>query len=174
MNKKLIFFSIILLIVCFSAGIFTEIVTPLEKLSISAILPSPAIGIINYIKNDFFTVIAVMIFSGSVFFLPLVPLTLLGKTFSLGFSASYILSSAGENGLGILLTALLPRGMFKIPTYLALFILSLNTTALIKNNFRKPAVLKKGCVSMLINYLLCFLALALSSLLEVIFLQGVL
>lgn len=174
MNKKFLFISSIILIICFSAGIFTAILTPSEKLNISDALPSLAVSIINYIKSDILTVLAALIFSGSVFFLPLVPLMIFAKTFSLGFSAAYILSSAGEGALGILLAALLPRAFFKIPAYIVLVILSLETASFVKHNHQSPAALKHGARSFLAGYLFCFLILAISSLLEAFLLQGVL
>lgn len=106
--------------------------------------------------------------------MPVVALMAIGKTFSLGFSAAYILSSSGDQAFGILLAALLPRGIFKIPAYIALVIISYGTAKFVKRNYRNQAALQKGALPYLSNFLLCFLLMAISSILEVLLLQGVL
>lgn len=174
MNKKILLLSSIMLMICFSAGIFTEITIPSEKISIAAALPSLAAGIFNSIKSDVFTVLAAMLFSGSVVFMPLVPFMIFGKAFSLGFSAAYILSSSEQNALGILLCALLPRGLFKIPAYVALIMLSADTAIFVRGHYQSSAALKRGLKPLLLKYLFCFLPLAISSILEAFLLLGVL
>lgn len=175
MNKKIMLISSVVLLISFSAGIFTEITVPAESLNLSAVLPDIGVGILSNIKSDFLTVLAVFLFSASVFFLPLVPLMIIGKTFSLGFSAAFILTtSKPPASLSFLFFALLPRGMFKIPAYIALGIIGFDTAVFIKTNFRSPSALKRGLPALLKKFLLCFLLLAISSILEILLLQAVL
>ncbi len=174
MNKKLILIPMIILIISFSAGIFTEIAVPAENLQLPTSLPSLGASLLEYIKSDIITVAAALIFSISVFLMPLSALIAVGKTFSLGFSAAYILSSSSEKALGILIAALVPRGIFKIPAYIALVVISLDTAAFVKKNYQNPAALKRGGMSLLLRFLFCFLLLAGSSLLEAFLLRRVL
>ena len=174
MNKSFVLSASIIIIVSFSAGVFTEIITPSENLILSTQLPSIGNSILDCLKDDFPTVIAAIIFSLCVFSMPVVALMAIGKTFSLGFSAAYILSSSGDQAFGILLAALLPRGIFKIPAYIALVIISYGTAKFVKRNYRNQAALQKGALPYLSNFLLCFLLMAISSILEVLLLQGVL
>lgn len=174
MNKNFILSASVIIIISFSAGVFTEIISPSEELILSAQLPSVAASIWDYIKSDLLIITASVIFSACVFSMPVVPLMAVGKTFSLGFSAAYILSSSGENALGILFAALLPRGIFKIPAYIALVIVSYQTARFVKKNYRNQTALLKGAPACLRNFLLCFSVMAVSSILEVLLLQGVL
>lgn len=174
MDKKLILIPLIILIASFSAGIFTEIAVPIESFRLPVQLPSVGASILEYIKSGVITTVAALIFSVSVFLLPLVPLMVIGKTFSLGFSAAYILSSSSEKAFGIVMAALVPRGIFKIPAYMALAMVSLEAAAFVKKNYQNPAALKHGGPAHLLRFLFCFLALAGSSVLEALLLQGVL
>lgn len=173
MNKNFVLFVSLFLIVSFSAGVFTEIVVPSEKMTISTDLPGLMASLIDYIKSDIITILAAMIFSALFFLMPLVVLMVIGKTFSLGFSAAYILSSFEEKGFSVVLAALLPRGLFKVPAYIALIIVSFETAKFVRKNYQNPQALK-SIKPHLINYLLCFLALMASSILETFLLQAVL
>ena len=174
MNRKLIPAALIILTICFSAGIFTEIAVPSDSVEISTALPSVYASIFACIKSDALTVISSLIFSVSVFLMPLVPLLILGKTFSLGFSAAYILSSSAENAFGIVIAALVPRAVFKIPAYLAIVLTAAETAFFIKNNYQNPSALKHGIKRHLLRFISCFFILAVSSVLEACLLQGVL
>ena len=174
MQKKLVFIPLLILLISFSAGIFTEIAVPAGDLFLSSKLPSVGVSILDYIKNDLVTVAASMLFSCSVFLLPLVPLMVIGKAFSLGFSAAYLLSSSAEKAFGIVLCALLPRGIFKLPAYVALVIISAEAARFVKQNHHNPTALKHGTLLHLRRFLLCFLWLCASSVLEAFLLQGVL
>lgn len=174
MNRKLIPAALMVLTISFTAGIFTEIAVPSDSIHLSTELPSVYASIFAYIKNDALTVIASLIFSVSVFLMPLVPLLILGKTFSLGFSAAYILSSSAEQAFGIVISALVPRAVFKIPAYLAIVLSAAEAASFIRNNYRNPSVLKHGIMHHLLHFILCFLILAASSILEACLLQGVL
>lgn len=173
MNKKFVFLASLFLIVSFSAGVFTEIVVPSDKMTISTELPGVMASLLDYIKSDAITILAAMIFSGLFFLMPLVILMVIGKTFSLGFSAAYILSSFEAKGVSVVLAALLPRALFKVPAYIALIIVSFETARFVRKNYQNPQALK-GIKRHLINYLLCFLALIVSSILETFLLQAVL
>ncbi len=174
MNEKISFIFLTLLLISFSAGIFTEItITPADA-SIPSQLPAMVSGILDYIKNDIVTVCAAMIFSASVLLLPLVPLMVVGKTFSLGFSTAYILSSSSDKAFGIIMTALLPRGFFKLPAYIVLILISLDAACFIKNHYQNLPVLIHGAPQHLFRFSLCFLALVASSILEFFLLKGVL
>ena len=96
MQKKMLIIPLMILVISFSAGIFTQIVIPIEGTSLTQNLPSVGTGIWDYLKNDIITVTAALLFSCSVFLLPLVPCIVVGKTFSLGFSAAYLLSSSAK------------------------------------------------------------------------------
>ena len=104
--------------------------------------------------------------------MPLVPLLILGKTFSLGFSAAYILSSSAEQAFGIVISALVPRAVFKIPAYLAIVLTAAETASFIRSNYQNPPALAHGIKRHL--FILCFFILAASSILEACLLQGVL
>lgn len=174
MNRKLIFIPLMILTISFSAGIFTEIAIPSDSVQISTNLPSVYASIFAYIKSDGFTVISSLIFSVSVFLMPLVPLLILGKTFSLGFSAAYILSSSAEQAFGIVISALVPRAVFKIPAYLAIVLTAAETASFIRSNYQNPPALAHGIKRHLLRFILCFFILAASSILEACLLQGVL
>lgn len=174
MSKKIIPAALIILTISFSAGIFTEIAIPSDNVRISTDLPSVYASIFEYIKSDGLTVISSLIFSVSVFLMPLVPLLILGKTFSLGFSAAYILSSSAEKAFGIVITALVPRALFKIPAYLAIALTAAETAAFIRNNYQNPSALAHGIKRHLLRFISCFLILAASSVVEACLLQGVL
>lgn len=175
MNKKFLIFASVVLLVSFSAGIFTEITTPAENLNLAAAFPHPAAGIIANIKNDFFTVLAALLFSASVFLSPLIPLMMIGKTFSLGFSAAFILTATKPSAaLAFLFAALLPRGLFKIPAYIALGAAGFDTAVFVRRNFRSKTAMKREVTGILKKFILCFLVLAISSILEILLLQGVL
>lgn len=174
MNKKIILIPLVILIISFSAGIFTEIAIPSESAAFAAELPSLRDTVFDYIKSDFLTVAAALIFAASVLLLPLVPLIVVGKVFSLGFSSAYILSSSAENALGIVMAALVPRGIFKIPAYMALVLVSAEAAVFIKNNYQNTQALKRGLPQHLIRFFLCFCVLACSSILEAFLLQAAL
>ena len=106
--------------------------------------------------------------------MPLVPLLILGKTFSLGFSAAYILSSSAEQAFGIVISALVPRAVFKIPAYLAIVLTAAETASFIRSNYQNPPALAHGIKRHLLRFILCFFILAASSILEACLLQGVL
>lgn len=173
MNKKILFVFAIILVVSFSAGVFTQIISPSGTLKISAQLPGLADSIFDYIKSDIATIAAAVLFSASVFLMPAVVAMVIGKTFSMGFSAAYILSSFEEKGMQVIISALFPRALFKIPAYIALIFISYQTAKFIKANYRNPRALKNG-TTYLIQYFLCFLTLTVSSILEAVLLQGVL
>ena len=174
MNRKISFIFLMLLVIGFSAGIFTEITITPDGAAVSSQLPATVSGILDYIKNDMFTVMAAMIFSASVLLLPLVPLMVIGKVFSLGFSSAYILSSSSEKALGIIMAALLPRAIFKIPAYITLMLISIEAAVFIRNHYQNPPALLHGAPQHLLRFLFCFLALAASSILEFFLLKGVL
>ncbi len=174
MNKKSVILIALIIIISFSAGVFTEILVPPGRFQLSTQLPDAGTAVIDYLKSDALMVLAALIFSCTVVLMPAVALLTLGKTFSLGFSAAYILSSGTDKAFGILLAALLPRGLFKIPAYMALIFFSFQAARLIRENYQQPAKLRHCLPACLRGYLLCFLALAVSSLLEAILLQGVL
>ena len=112
MDKKFVFLASLFLIVSFSAGVFTKIAVPSEKMMISTELPGLAASLADYIKSDIITILAAMIFSALFFLMPLVILMVIGKTFSLGFTAAYILSSLEEKGFSLVIAALLPHYRF--------------------------------------------------------------
>ncbi len=174
MNKNHVLIISLIVIISFSAGVFTEILVPSGRFQLSTDLPAAGTAILDYLKSDALTVLASLIFSCTVVLMPAVALLALGKTFSLGFSAAYILSCGADKAFGILLAALLPRGLFKIPAYMALIFLSVQTARLIRENFHQPSKLRGCLTSCLRGYLLCFLILAVSSILEAVLLQGVL
>lgn len=174
MSKKFIFFASILLIAGFSSGIFTEIVVSSQDLQLPSHLPGTVSVILDYLRDDFLTVLAALFCALSVFLTPLIPLLFLGKTFSLGYSAAYLLSANAENTRGILLAVLALRGICKIPVYLALVILAFETAGFVKNNYHSLPALKRGLSRRLIRFLLCFGLLSISSVPEAILLQIVL
>lgn len=174
MNKKFLLLAALIVIISFSAGVFTEILVPAGRVQLSTDLPAASAAVMDYLKSDALTVLAALIFSATVVLMPAVALLALGKTFSLGFSAAYILSCGADKAFGILLAALLPRGLFKIPAYMALICLSFQTARLIRANYLQPAHLRAALIPCLRGYLLCFLTLAASSILEAFLLQGVL
>ena len=173
MDKKFVFLASLFLIVSFSAGVFTEIAVPSEKMMISTELPGLAASLADYIKSDIITILAAMIFSALFFLMPLVILMVIGKTFSLGFTAAYILSSLEEKGFSLVIAALLPRGLFKLPAYIALIIVSYETAKFVRKNYHTPAALK-GIKPHLFHFLFCLAALIVSSILETFLLQIVL
>ena len=173
MNKKFVFLASLFLIISFSAGVFTEIAVPSGKTMISTELPGIASSLADYIKSDIITILAAMIFSGLVFLMPLVVLMVIGKTFSLGFTAAYLLSAFEEKGFSLVAAALLPRGLFKLPAYIALILVSYETACFVRKNYQNPAALK-GVRPHLFNFLFCLIALIGSSILEAFLLQAVL
>ena len=52
MQKKMFIIPLMILIISFSAGIFTQIVIPIEGTSLTQDLPSVGTGILDYLKND--------------------------------------------------------------------------------------------------------------------------
>ncbi len=174
MQKKMFIIPLMILIISFSAGIFTQIVIPIEGTSLTQDLPSVGTGILDYLKNDMITVCAALLFSCSVFLLPLVPCIVIGKTFSLGFSAAYLLASSAKNAFVLTSCVLLPRGLFKIPVYVALTIISIETAVFVKKNYQNPSALKHGMPRFLLQFLCCLACLICSSVLEAVLLLGVL
>lgn len=169
MNKSVLFSISILLMISFSTGIFVEIVTP-DHAAISTELPSFWESLWQNFKNDFFTVCVAAFFSFTVYLTPCVAILILCKTFSLGFSSAFLLSSP-EHGLDILLALLLPRAMLKVPAYILLFVISIDTARQIKTNRQKYAQRKSLLFYILKRKALCFLALLISSLTEVVLMQ---
>ena len=55
MQKKMFIIPLMILIISFSAGIFTQIVIPIEGTSLTQDLPSVGTGILDYLKNDMIT-----------------------------------------------------------------------------------------------------------------------
>lgn len=174
MQKKMFVIPLMILIISFSAGIFTQIVIPIEGTSLTQNLPSVGTGIWDYLKNDVITVTAALLFSCSVFLLPLVPCIVVGKTFSLGFSAAYLLSSSTQNAFALTSCVLLPRGLFKLPVYVALAVISIETAAFVKKNYQNPSALKHGMPKFLLQFLCCLACLICSSVLEAVLFLGVL
>lgn len=174
MNRKKIYLMAGLLLAVFTAGIFTEILMPDQNLKFPEALPSAGVAALDYIKDDMVVTFAFILFSFSRLLFPLACLMTLGKTFSLGFSAAYLLSSAAEAGPAMVFTALLPRGMFKLPAYLMLLSLSFETACLIKTHRQSHPALLYALKPVLSRFCLCFLLMAFSSIIEVILLQIVL
>ena len=90
MNKKYLLPAALIIVISFSAGIFTEILASPAHLQLSTDLPSLSAAISAYLKSDILTVLAAMIFACTVILMPAVAFLAIGKTFSLGFSAAYI------------------------------------------------------------------------------------
>lgn len=174
MNKKYLLPAALIIVISFSAGIFTEILASPAHLQLSTDLPSLSAAISAYLKSDILTVLAAMIFACTVILMPAVAFLAMGKTFSLGFSAAYILSSGTDKAFGILLAALLPRGMFKIPAYMALILIAYETARVVKENYQQPMKLRHNLFPCIRGYLFCFITLAVSSILEAVLLQSVL
>ena len=72
------------------------------------------------------------------------------------------------------MAALLPRGIFKLPAYIALTLVSIDAAIFVKRHYQNPSALLHGMARHLVRFLLCFAALAASSVLEAFLLQGVL
>jgi hypothetical protein len=158
MNKKIIFILSFILMVSFSAGVFVQLVTT-EQVSLSADDVSFIQGLWSGCKSDILMTACAMVLSVTVYTVPFLMLLVTGQVFTLGFSAAWLLS-AHPQGLPIVCTVLLPRCLIKLPAYLALILLSLQSAKSRRKQKRQKLFLQP--------YLICLAALMLSSLLEAV------
>ncbi len=161
MNKKLLCALGLLMMISLTTGIFTEILSTDEAaLSTETALLLP--GFLNSIKKDAATVLACILLSVTIYLVPFVVALVMGKLFSIGYAAAWLLSAA-EKGHTILLAVLLPRCLLRLPVYMALIYFSFQTAGSIKES-RRISLPVKG-------YSICFGALAVFSLFEAFLLQ---
>ncbi len=173
MLKKQNYVICIFIIFCISAGVFKEIAISCNHIVLNETLPPLISSLSDYIKNDFLTVFIVMLFTASVFLSPVAFFVLSTKIFSLGFTAAYLLSHMESTGKEILLSVLLPRAFFKIPAYVFLLYLGTKTAFLSKEIVKNHSRLKSAR-PYLYGYIILFIILSISSLLEVFLLHIVL
>lgn len=163
MNKKFLLYLMLLLMISFSTGIFVEIATP-DTISLSTEPPGFWVSLWGNLKSDLFLLILVVFFTLTVYLMPCIIFLILCKTFSLGFSSAYLLSIENA-GLGMVLSVIFPRALIKIPVYIALILLSWKTA-------RESDHPRRNIRNTIKNYAFCLLALAVSSLIEVVLLQA--
>lgn len=156
MNKKIIIFLFFFLMVSFSSGVFVQFLTK-DFLTLSANNVSFWQTLWSGCKSDFIITLISLILSTAVYTTPLVVLLMSLQVFTLGFSASYLLA-AHPQGISILLAVLLPRCLIKLPVYILLIVLSFRTA---KQKFERKQ--KSGTWH---SYIICYLILMFSSLLE--------
>lgn len=162
MDKKILILCSLLLMVSFCTGIFMEIIVP-DHISLSPDPPGFWISLWGTLKSDIFLVMLAVFFTLTIYLTPCMFILVVGKTFALGFSSAYLLS-ANTPGLWILLSILFTRALLKLPAYMALTIHSWQTAKQLKAARRYSKKTVKP-------YLLCFLVLAVSSIIEVLLLQ---
>ena len=172
MNKKFLCYIFIFLCLSFCTGIFVEILST-ENLSIKPETPSFFSSLFSYFKSDIFTVALCCFFACTVILLPCVGLVIVEKTFALGFSAAYLISSL-DQGLPLLCLALLPRGILKMPIYILLLLLSFKTAKDIKRSKSRKSNKRQLYAIIGKRYGFCTICFMVSSLIEVCLLQAVL
>ena len=162
MNKKILFSFSLFLMVSFCTGIFVEMVVP-ANIELSPNSSTFGVSLWESLKSDVFLVLLAVFFTLTISLMPCVLILVTGKTFALGFSSAYLLST-GDSGLWMLLTIISIRALIKLPLYIALTMHSYKTTKQLKNS--KLQTRKNIKV-----YSLCLMMLCLSSLIEVLLLQ---
>lgn len=172
MNKKFLCYIFIFLCLSFCTGVFVEVLST-ETLSLKPETPSFFSSLFNYFKSDIFTAALCCFFSCTVILMPCVGLIIVEKTFSLGFSAAYLISSV-DQGLPLLCLALLPRGIFKMPIYILLLLISFKTAKEIKRSKGRKSSKKQLYATIGKRYGFCAICFMVSSLIEVCLLQAIL
>lgn len=125
MNKKIICILSFLLMVSFSAGVFVQFLVN-DPVSLSADNISFGQGLWTGCKSDLAIAVVSLVLSLAIYTVPFVFLLVAGQVFTLGVSAAYLLS-VHPQGLPIVCAVLLPRCLIKLPAYITLVLLSLET-----------------------------------------------
>lgn len=158
MNKKIIFVLSFLLMVSFSAGVFVQFLT-VDQVSLSSEDISFWGGLWSGCKSDVLLTGLVLLFSMTVYTLPLAMVLITAQVFSLGFTAAYLLA-AHPQGFPIVCAVLLPRCLIRLPLYIALVILSFQTALSRRKQKRQPILWQ--------YYIICLSGFLCSSLLEAV------
>ena len=161
MNKKIIFVLSLLFMISFSTGIFAQIIST-DQVSITQEDLSFWNALFSSIKSDLITIVVTLLLSTSAYLLPCTLLFMTGKVFALGFSAAYLLASHPQ-GFSILCAVLLPRGLIRIPAYMALLQLAFIMA--------KSKGKRKSSPSPWLGFAFCGAVLFFASLIEVCLLQ---
>lgn len=74
MNKNHVLIISLIVIISFSAGVFTEILVPSGRFQLSTDLPAAGTAILDYLRSDALTMLASLIFSCTVVLMPAVAL----------------------------------------------------------------------------------------------------
>ena len=158
MNKKIIFVLSILFMISFSAGVFLQFPAS-GQASLSAEDVSFWQGLWSGCRSDLILTCLALIFSASIYTVPFLVLIVTAQVFILGFSAAWLLATHPQ-GLPIVFAVLLPRCLIKLPAYLALVLLSIETA--------KSRQKQKRQKTLWPFYGICLAVLMLSSLLEAV------
>jgi len=162
MNKKILFSFSLLLMVSFCTGIFVEMIAP-DHITLSPEPPGFGTSLLGNLKSDIFLIILAVFFTLTIYLMPCILVLVAGKTFALGFSSAYLLST-GDSGLWALLMIMSIRALIKLPSYIALTMHSWLTARQLKSSRLQTRKIIK-------TYVYCLLILCLSSLIEVLLLQ---
>jgi len=162
MNKKLLFSFSLLLMVSFCTGIFVEIIAP-DHITLSSDPPGFWTSLWGNLKSDIFLIMLAIFFTLTIYLMPCILVLIAGKTFALGFSSAYLLSTE-DSTLWALLTLISIRALIKLPTYIVLTMHSWQTVRQLKSSRLQT----RKTINL---YAFCLLALCLSSLIEVLLLQ---
>ncbi len=162
MNKKILFSFSLLLMVSFCTGIFVEIIAP-DNITLSPDSLGFWVSLWGNLKSDLFLVILAVFFTLTIYLMPCILVLVAGKTFALGFSSAYLLST-GDSALWALLTLISIRALIKLPSYIALTMHSWQTARQLKSSRLQTRKAIK-------TYAFCLFILCLSSLTEVLLLQ---
>ena len=158
MNKKIFLFLSFLLMVSFSAGVFVQFLVN-DQVSLSSEDISFWKGLWSGCKSDLSIAVLALLLSTSLYAVSFVPLLVTAQVFTLGFSAAYLLATHPQ-GFPIVCAVLLPRCLIKIPAYIALVLLSLETAKAKRKQKTKRMLLPP--------YAICLGILMFSSLLEAV------
>ena len=158
MNKKIICFLSFLLMVSFSAGVFVQFLVN-DPVSLSTKEISFWQGLCAGCKSDLAITALALLLSLAIYTVPFVLILIVAQVFTLGFSAAYLLASHPQ-GFPLVCAVLLPRCLFKLPAYMALILLSYETT-----RSRRSHTLQKQRWQ---PYIICTAVLMFSSLLEAV------
>ncbi|MBR3785595.1 MAG: stage II sporulation protein M [Firmicutes bacterium] len=158
MNKKIFLFLSFLLMVSFSAGVFVRFLAT-DQVSLSAEDITFWQGLWSGWKNDLTMTLAALLCSLSVYAMPFLILLVTAQTFTMGFSAAWLLASHPQ-GFLIVCTIFLPRCLIKLPAYLVLTLLSLENAKARSGQRRQKRSLQP--------HALCLVFLMFSSLLEAV------
>ena len=121
MKKYLIIISI-LLIISYTTGVFVEITIP-HHMNLTPEIPSFSISLWRTVKNDFSTLFLAVFFSLTGWLFPFTAMLFAAKSFALGFSSAFLFSFP-DTKAAILLSALIPRIVLKLPAYILLLYMS--------------------------------------------------